>query len=253
MIGSFLRYGLPGFGGGISEGSRARRTREAGNSLFFDEFLGLWVESTESEAQYRVLLFEDEAKTKPAGQLTVSWSNDDYAFNSTYEITAGAFVGSHGFYESEWNEDGTGGMRYEDHSPQWGDSRGSSTFGSDGTYSWSSQTSTKDGAWYRDRGTFRADGRGETLSESSAGYRITNRYNADGSGNGAIQGPDPGLPATIVWESNGRTTITYADGTVEVIPGWEDLGGGTTGSGTGGDDGGSVPPSGGESGSTGSR
>ena len=49
--------------------------------------------------------------------------------------------------------------------------------------------------------------------DSSDGYTSDYTYRSDGSGFARINGPAPGLPATIVWDTFGNTTITYADGT----------------------------------------
>ena len=69
-------------------------------------------------------------------------------------------------------------------------------------------------------GTFHGDGSGATHTDDSAGYVADFTYNADGSGRGRVTGPIAGLPAIIVWDARGNTTITYADGTSDFIPGW---------------------------------
>lgn len=191
-------------------------------NFYYDEWLELWVQVDFSTTTYRMDFFEDEAKTRPAGYMSSTWPEDwstyPVVWRSDYEYLAGPFRGSRGSYVSEMTTENSGSMTYDG---TWDGSRyqGQSTWSASGS-SWTNRTDMADGAWYTDRGDFRADGSGSTLSESSHGYRSAYTWNADGSGRARLEGPDAGLPATIVWNQNGEGTITWADGTVEEFHWW---------------------------------
>ena len=205
-------------------------------TFYFDYYLGLWVAVTDTPGKSLYQLYEDEAKTKPAGSITTvsptDWTVYPQIYNSTYEFNAGYLAGSHGFSKSATAADYSGSMSYEDfYNDGWHD-KGASNWSGQGDYSWTSRTDVGDGAWTESAGTFRADGSGGTRTTGSDGYQAIYTYNADGSGRGEITGPDPGLPVTISWDAYGNTTITYADGSTEHYAGWGyggGIGGGTTG------------------------
>lgn len=52
------------------------------------------------------------------------------------------------------------------------------------------------------------------ISQDSTGSSATFTFFADQTGEGEITGPDPGLPAKIVWNAEGTGSITWADGSV---------------------------------------
>lgn len=198
--------------------------------FYFDYYLGLWVEVQETTEKSTYLLYEDEAKTIAAGSIVTSypadWNVFPQVYSSTFEFTAGYLAGSHGSSENIQNADGSGRSRYENvYADGWKD-KGASSWSGRGDYSWTSRTEAGPGEWTEGAGTFRADGSGGTRHTTSEGYRSEYTYNRDGSGRGRITGPDPGLPVTISWDAYGNTTIRYADGTVERVPGWGSGGGG---------------------------
>ena len=210
-------------------------------TFYYDYYLGLWVEITETNSTSTYALYEDEAKTKPAGSIETTWAVDDTTFpqvyQSSYSFTAGYLAGSHGASTNTNNADGSGSAHYDDvYADGWSD-KGQSSWSGQGDYSYSSRTQTAASQWTESRGSFRADGGGGTHMATSDGYAADYVYNTDGSGHGTITGPDPGLPVTISWDAYGNTTIRYADGTIETIPGW--------GGYTGGEGGGVVPVDGG--------
>lgn len=209
-------------------------------TLYFDEYLGLWVEIAESMGKTTFLLYEDAAKTRPAGKIETLSPADGEVYPQTYENTyrfeAGLLRETNGFSKTTLNENGSGSTAYENVYRDGGRDRGQSAWTARGDVTWSARTDAADGYWTRDRGTWRADGSGSTHSQTSDGYTADYTYNADGSGRGKIAGPVPGLPATVTWDPWGNTSIRYSDGTVENYPGYglyED------GSGPGGD---SSPP-----------
>lgn len=201
----------------------ATRDSGADPDFYFDDYLGLWVEETDTATSFTFLLYLDEAKTQPAGSLQTSFSASD-AFPQTYEshynITAGTLQGTHGDYVTVQNADYSGSSTYNDtYQDGWSDS-GKSAWNADGSSSWTSRSDGPNQTFYTDSGAFKADGSGTDHSASSDGYITDYVYHADGSGSGRIQGPDPGLPATMTWDIYGNTTIRYADGSVEYNPGW---------------------------------
>jgi hypothetical protein len=200
-------------------------------TFYFDYYLGLWVQIEETANTSSYLLFEDEGKARPAGHITtinpIDWDTFPQKFTSSYEFTRGYLTGSHGSSENITNADYGGSSRYENvYADGWKD-KGASNWSGRGDFSWSSRTDGVNQEWSEGAGSFSAEGNGGMRLSSSDGYRSDYRYNADGSGHGRITGPDPGLPVTISWDAFGNTTIVYADGSIEHIPGWgSDNGGG---------------------------
>ena len=250
FLGAFLRGGF-GFGGGIAAsgvvgvatptggasassgignafpgahpGGRKARTRES--SFYYDEFLGLWVDFNSTETSVTSALYEDQAKTKPAGTISSTFPatydpTADYAYASDYSFTAGTLKGSKGSYSTTFKADGSGTSTYFDTQPDGSKSAGSSQTNADGSSTWTSAYRSATGLSSNDSGSFFADGSGKSHFDSSDGYITDYAYHADGSGSGKIAGPDPGLPATIVWDNMGNVTITYADGSVEKFNAW---------------------------------
>jgi hypothetical protein len=192
-------------------------------TFYYDEFLGLWVDIKDTATQSTYTLYVDEAKTQPAGSIVVTLpSGNTYpqVYSSTYNFTAGVMAGSHGSYQTTVNQDGSGNSSYDDTYTDGSKDSGTSTWTAKGDFSWSNQTTDSTGAQTTSSGSFHADGSGTTHATTSDGYVIDYTYNADGSGHGKIAGPAAGLPATVTWDVYGDTTITYADGTVDSIPGW---------------------------------
>ena len=210
-----------------------------GPYLYFDEWLGLWVESDWEENEWTSLLFVDEAKTQPAGgfhSVYSDWNSFPVTGNSTYEITAGPFQGAHGQYTLLYETEQSGHMEYDNFWPGYGSDEGSSTW-SDGAWTWRSSLTLEDGSWSKSEGTYEESGTGHFVWQNSDGYKWSYTYNPDGSGSGIIEGPDPGLPAKVTWTPEGHYRIEYADGTVEEFDMWGIMGGmgyGTSGGGGGG-------------------
>ncbi|HRF58875.1 MAG TPA: hypothetical protein PLH94_03045 [Fimbriimonadaceae bacterium] len=269
MVGAFFRnfHG----GGFLSPGGRDTEPGTSGgsggdepppwNSFYYDEYLGLWVQVDFTEGSFSFLLYEDEAKTQPAGHMTSTWPTDwttyPQTIESSYEFRAGFLAGSSGSYVVTMTNDSTGTMTYTNIGNDGSSSSGTSTWAAGGS-NWQNEATLRDGKWFKDRGAFQADGSGQTQSENSLGYKWTMNWSANGSGSGRIEGPDPGLPASLVWNELGEGTITYADGSTEPWHWFYGIGdhggttgGGTTGSTSAGSTGDSDGTSDGSSGSTG--
>ncbi len=193
-------------------------------TFYFDEYLGLWVQTEYSRTEFTYRLFEDEAKTKPAGSIVTTqpadWNVYPQTYSSRYEFTAGYLNGAHGSYENTVNADYSGRSKYENVYADGGTNRGHSTSTGAGDFTYSDRTEDATGFWTESAGTFRRNGSGGTRTSSSDGYATDYTFNADGSGRGTIKGNLPGLPATITWDARGNTTIRWADGTTERISGW---------------------------------
>lgn len=193
-------------------------------TFYYDDYLGLWVQVVEGTDSSSYLLYQDEAQTEPAGSIVTRWPADwstyPQVYSSSYSFTAGFLAGSHGDSLDTTNADGSGASSYEDIYSDGSSDKGSSTWSVSGASSWSSRSDMSDGSWFECSGSFAADGSGKTHEKSSDGYAADYVYNPDGSGSALISGPDPGLPAKIVWDVYGNETITWADGTVETIPAW---------------------------------
>jgi hypothetical protein len=236
FIGGYVRFSEPGMGavGGSEGGSTGGTTGSGGGdepaiTLYFDEYLGLWAETTFTENSMTTQLFEDEAKTKPAGSFAVEYTAGSYV--STFEITAGTFAGAHGRYVTTFSEDFTSGeTRYENTWPTWGSDHGTSTWGPTGTV-WEHRSDATDGTWFETTGQFDAEGNGILTGSDSLGFRYRFEYRADGSGSGRVEGPLPGLPCTISWRADGYTRIVWANGEVEIFEPGDVIAGTSGGSG----------------------
>lgn len=202
------------------------------NGFYYDYYLGLWVSTNSGPGQCTYTLFVDQAKTQPAGSIQTLSPADFTVFpqtyHSTYAFTAGYLTGSHGDSLNVANADGSSTATYNDTYADASTDKGASTQTAQGDYTWIGRTDAPDGSWTTVRGGFRADGSGGTHIEMSDGYVADYVYNADGSGHARITGPDPGLPVTITYDPYSYATVTYADGTTDVIQADGFSGGGTT-------------------------
>ncbi len=192
-------------------------------TFYYDDYLGLWVDISDTSTTSTFSLYADAAKTQPAGSITSTFPADNtypQTYTSSYTYTAGTEAGSHGTYSSVYNQDNSGSTSYLDVYTDGGKDQGSSSQTAAGDYTWTGRTDNADKSYTSTSGTFHADGSGGTHSEGSDGYVYDVTYRTDGSGHGRVTGPDPGLPATIDWDTRGNTTIVYADGSTEYTPGW---------------------------------
>ena len=77
---------------------------EPAPTFYFDYYLGLWVQIDDSGNNSNYLLYEDEAKTKPAGHITTvnptDWETYPQVYSSSYAFTSGYLAGSHGSSEN---------------------------------------------------------------------------------------------------------------------------------------------------------
>lgn len=268
MIGPYLFQFLPGPGGpppspmtaarhqahpmegGTSGGTTGTNTDGGGGgvSFYYDDYLGLWADMESSDTSYTVSLYEDEAKSVPAGSFHSTfpsgWDTYPYAMDSSFEITAGNFNGAHGHYSMLISSENKGHSSFETVWPTFGTDTGETSW-DNGSSDWKYESHVDD-QWWKGEGSFSPNGSGSSAFSSSAGYTASYVYHSEGSGSGRVTGPDPGLPATIMWSSTGHVKIVYADGSVEEWDPSDYYGdGGTNGSGTSGSNtggGGGVTP-----------
>lgn len=249
-IGFFFRH-FGTDGGGAGEGSTGSGTSGTtgttgttgtGSDFYFDEYLGLWVATEWSETSSTTTFTLDQEGTLPAGQVSSTYTAElgtyPQSFTNEYEFTAGPLAGSHGSYNCTQTSEEEGSMVYENTYADGASDSGESHWDADDS-TWESRWEGPGGTpWFEDSGTWTAAGSGTYSSSDSDGWSSTWTYNADWSGSATFSGPDPMLPATLVWTSQGRYTATYADGSTETWS-WDDFwggvdGGGTTGVGTSG-------------------
>ncbi len=210
-------------GSGATDGSGS----VSGSTFYYDEWLALWVETTtDTGTVLSQKFYEDQAKTKPAGSLDATTSDPAvYPVVSAYHYayTAGSLKGTSGDSTYTLNADYSGKSSYSSVTSDGWKYKGESAQNADGSSAWTNRTDSPDGSYSADTGTFRSDGSSVTKTTGSDGYTVEYVNNADGSATGKITGNFAGLPAAIVRDTSGKTTITYADGTVDTIPGWDAL------------------------------
>ncbi|HWA83100.1 MAG TPA: hypothetical protein VG820_06705, partial [Fimbriimonadaceae bacterium] len=206
---------------------------------YYDDWLKLWVDTQWTDTTFVSDFYLDQGKTQPAGHITSTFTNNwntyPQVYTSDYAFTAGSLAGAHGSYNCTQSSEFEGAMVYTNVYADTAHDQGSANWTAAGS-SWQSRWDGPGGSsWYQDSGAWSSDGSGTYACSSSNGWSSTWHYNADGSGSAHFEGPDPKLPADMVWTSSGHFTITYADGTTEEWNWddiWSDGGSGTTGSGT---------------------
>lgn len=242
-IGFFFRHfgdgSTPGGGGttGGTSGTTTTGTTGTDSDSYYDGYLGLWVTTEWSDTSSTTIFTLDEAGTIPAGHVTSTYTADlgtyPQSFTNEYEFTAGPLAGSSGTYNCTQTTETDGSMVYENTFADGSSDSGESHWDADDS-TWESRWEGPGGTpWFEDSGTWTAAGSGAYTCENSEGWSSTWTYNADWSGSATFTGPNPLLPATMTWTSQGRYHITYADGSSESWD-WDDFwgdvdGGGTTG------------------------
>ncbi len=205
------------------------------SSPYFDPYFGLWSLTTGDINQYATTYYLDEALTQEAGTGLSTWSSTEESTEGSSEIrilagpTAGYTQTSTYRYSAT---DFSGEYSSQVVHPSLGTSTDVGQWDGLGNGTYSSRWS-KDNQETEFTGCYSADGSWQTTNSQSDGFRFTLTGLADGSGSGEMVGPDPLLPATIVWDAEGNGTITWADGSTSDVS-WFGIGGGAT---AGGDSG----------------
>jgi len=227
--------------GGVGLSGRTRQFLPPDDSnysyFYYDEWLQLWVDVKMTPELYRQDMYIDEAKSEPAGfaesVMPADWTIFPIVFSHRYRFEKGPLAVASGEYITQSEADGTYRSNYENLSSDGTVDKGFSTYVATGDYTYSSSTTLASGEWSKYTGTYRMDGSGSSLVETSDGYKSTFDFYADGSGKARIEGNDPLLPATITWDAEGNVVIRYADGSVEKFNRWSWFGGGSSDGGTG--------------------
>jgi len=227
--------------GGVGLSGRTRQFLPPDDSnysyFYYDEWLQLWVDVKMTPELYRQDMYIDEAKSQPAGfaesVMPTDWTVFPIVFSHRYRFDKGPLAVASGEYVTQSEADGTYRSNYENLSSDGTVDKGFSTYVATGDYTYSSSTTLASGEWSKYTGTYRMDGSGSSLVETSDGYKSTFDFYADGSGKARIEGNDPLLPATITWDAEGNVVIRYADGSVEKYNRWSWFGGGSSDGGTG--------------------
>lgn len=223
-----------GSGAGFSR-SRSSRPRllipraasRAEGDTYFSELHGLWIREEDDRGD-KLTFWEDEATTLPAGHWTPeqgSIDDDPMVETTTFALTKGRFAGASGTSRRETFRDNRGtqsiresygdGTRLVSDARWWYEDNDSTMF-----YTETARADEPGGAWW----TYDYDQPGSADRTyrfvDSTNYRWRLTYRGDFSGEGAIEGTSPGLPARLAWGEDQEGTITWADGTSEPFANW---------------------------------
>jgi hypothetical protein len=191
------------------------RTREPGAPRF-DEYFELWAVDELTGTILTTTYYLEEALTTPAGQTTYNegvGTEPNLVRSSATTLTAGPKAGYTSVMKtSVVEQNGALTLTITENDPQ----RGSSTmngqfnlFTGGGSFTTVTQ---KDGMRVESTTTYVEDGSYVQTLSNDRGVTLTINGNTDGSASGTIQGNGEGLPATFVWDVEGRGEITWADG-----------------------------------------
>jgi hypothetical protein len=209
---------------GFSAGSSVARTAGGGGgslseeSAYFDEFFGLYAMPIADGIDY----FLDEARTQPAGQeRTTQTVGEAGSFSQTtvLQITGGPRAG----YQS------TGSLAIDGSRVDLsliGTDPASGSFETIGFFEggageFSARYTDEQGQQRTFAVRFEESGAYEVASNTGANYLYTLSFAADDSGTGTVTGSNDLLPAQIVWNTEGDGQMTFADGSVLEIRGFD--------------------------------
>ena len=168
----------------------------------------LWAVDVEGGIDY----FVDELLTTPAGSERSSYvvNGDDFTSTFTLNLTAGLLSGLT-INNSKGRTNGRLVFDLSTNDPR----EGISTFKGFYTEDEGEFISTSPGPDGQPRTyvtRFFPDGRAEVTYPNDRDFTYSLSYDADQSGSGTVTGNNSLLPATIVWDTNGTGTVTFADG-----------------------------------------
>lgn len=189
----------------------------------YDSRLGLWVVTTITLTSFTRTFYQDKAETEPAGSAVYTLDVSTETLSGTIAITAGKYAGLSGNYSATKNGSAITGN--ESLTLPSGTTvvsqflialNGASSSGT------ATETVTQTGGYTETSKVVRnSNGTFEITASDSNGYSSTLDFNADYSGTGTVSGPDPGLPATVVWNSVGTGTVTFSDGITLSFTNWQ--------------------------------
>jgi len=191
---------------------------------YYSSTLGLWVQLSVSATTFTETFYQDKAETEPAGNATYTLDIETKTLSGKISITKGPYAGLTGAYSQTLTSNGTDG-NYSFTLPS-----GATvtcnfqvTIGSNGAPSGTStQTVTlTNGYSIKSTVIYNSNRSFKITATDSNGYQGALNFASDLSGTGTISGPDPGLPATIVWNSVGTGQVTFANGLVVPFTNWQ--------------------------------
>ncbi|MFY8052836.1 MAG: hypothetical protein ACOVP2_09485, partial [Armatimonadaceae bacterium] len=161
--------------GGVGLSGRTRQFLPPDDSnysyFYYDEWLQLWVDVKMTPELYRQDMYIDEAKSEPAGfaesVMPTDWTIFPIVFSHRYRFDKGPLAVASGEYITESEADGTYRSNYESRSSDGTVDKGFSTYVATGDYTYSSSTTLASGEWSKYTGTYRMDGSGSSLVETS--------------------------------------------------------------------------------------
>jgi len=190
---------------------------------FFDVPLGLYATIKVSPSGTHENLYTDAARTVSAGSLSYTINEVAFTYSGPIVVSGGPYSGLNGVYFAAIQTDGYNGsinyttasgatvvssfnVKYDD----FGGITGTSAIGLalPGDYTQNQQV------------THNADKTNIITSLDSNSCRTSIGIAVNDSGTGQITGSDPGLPATINWNSEGTGQVKFADGSVLAITNW---------------------------------
>jgi len=215
---SGLRHGLVGL--------RFFALHRPSNTEYFDSFLGLWVVPSISGSSFVETFYVDQAETEPAGGLDYTLDIPTKTLSGTISVTQGKYAGLTGTYSQTLTSNGTTGNATLN-IPNVANTTCQFTVQISGTGTVTgtvnSSVTLPSGYSQSQTVTLNSNGSFTVAVTDSLGYTGNLNFNKDLSGSGTINGPDPGLPAKLAWNSAGTGTVTFSNGTTIAFTNWQFL------------------------------
>lgn len=186
--------------------------------------LGLWDTLTIAPDGIRQVLTLDSAGTQPAGQIVYVAEDAGLTLAGTMSLTGGPYAGLNGSYLQSVVPGGVSGNE-EYTVPALAVTSGEFSLaqGPTGALSGTEQFAVALAGGYtqNQQVALNSDASEVFTTTDSNRYRSVLSFSAAGSGAGNIQGADPGLPATLAWDSTGSGKVTFADGSSVPFTCWQ--------------------------------
>jgi hypothetical protein len=189
----------------------------------YDSRLGLWVVTKITLTTYTRTFYQDKAETEPAGSAVYTLDVSTETLSGNISITAGKDAGLTGSYTATKNGSTiTGNESLTLPSGTTIVSQFTITLSGASSSGTATETVTEAGGYSETSTIVRNSNQTFKITASdSNGYSSTLNFNADYSGTGTVNGPFPGLPATVVWNSVGTGTVTFAGGITLNFTNWQ--------------------------------
>lgn len=195
-----------------------------GSGPYYSSTLGLWVSLSVSGTTFTETFYQDQAKTVPAGSATYTLNLETQTLSGGVTITKGPYAGLQGTYSQTVTSDGASG-NYSFTLPSGTTvvSQFQVTLGNGSVPSGTSTDSITYANGYSVHATitYNSDKTFRVVASDSNGFQGSFNFAADLSGTGTIDGPLPGLPASVAWNSAGTGQVTFSNGLVVSFTGWQ--------------------------------